>query len=135
MRIIVLVLLILAAHFSLTVFAPSPAGKAAFYWPWAADSHSFVPDIGGMPQQGASVVTPALAGIGGLCLLMAALALLGIVVPAAWGVPLIIVGAMASIALFVLYLSPLALLPIALNLILLWGVFLQNWTIESLRGL
>ncbi len=37
MRIIVLVLLVAASHFSLTPFAPASAGKAGLMWPFAAD--------------------------------------------------------------------------------------------------
>lgn len=134
MRIFVLILLVLAAHLNLTAFAPSPAGKAVFYWPWAADSRPIVAGIGGLPQEGSGIVTPALAGIAGICFLAAVLALLGIVVPTDWWTPLIGVGVAASIVLFVLYLSPLSLIPIALNLILIWGVFLQHWTAAGLQG-
>lgn len=134
MHIVVLILVLLAAHFSLTAFVPGPAGQAQFYWPWAADSRPILAGVGGLPQEGGSIVTPALAGIAGLCLLAAAAALVGIVVPAEWWTPLVVVGAVASIALFVLYLSPLSLIPIALDLLLLWGIVLQHWTVLGLRG-
>lgn len=131
MRILVLIFLLLAAHFDLTAFAPSPAGKALVYWPWAADSRSIL--VGVIPE-GGGIVVPGLAGIAGLCFLAAAGALLGIIVPIDWWTPLIGVGAAASIVLFVLFLSPLSLIPVALNLILLWGVFLQHWTAAGLQG-
>ncbi len=134
MAIVVLVLLLVAAHFSLTVFAPGAAGGATFYWPWAANSQPILAGIGGLPQTGGGVVTPALAGIAGLCVLAATASLLGIVVPVNWWVPLVVAGALASIVLFVVYLGPLSIIPIALDLILLWGVALQHWTVAALRG-
>lgn len=135
MRIVVVVVLLLAAHFSLTVFVPGGVGKAVFYWPWAADTQPVLAAIGDLPQQGGGVITPALAGIAGLCLLGAAAALLGIVVPAEWWTVLVVIRAVASLALFVLYLSPLAIVPIIIDVILLWGVFIQHWTAASLSGL
>jgi len=78
MRIIVLVLLIVAAHFSLIPFAPTSAGKAWFMWPFAADSKSWLGFVGGLPRQSGSVVTPLLAGLAGLGLLAAALGLFGV---------------------------------------------------------
>ncbi len=134
MRIVVLVLLLLAAHFNLTAFAPGAAGKAVIYWPWAADSRPILAGIGGLPQESGSIVTPALAGIAGLCLLVAAGALLGIVVPVVWWPPLVIVGSVASMALFVLYIGPLAIIPIAIDVVLVWGVFIQQWSAMALRG-
>lgn len=134
MTIVVVIVLLLAAHFSLTAFVPSPAGQAQFYWPWAAEMHPVVGGIGALPQGGGGIITPALAGIAGLCLLAAAAALLNIAVPADWWLPLVIVGALASTVLFVLYLSPLSLIPIALNLFLLWGAVVQHWTVAGLRG-
>ena len=134
MRIVVLALLIVAAHFSLTAFAPGQAGKALIYWPFAADSKPILAGVGGLPQQGGSILTPALAGLAGLCLLAAVAALFGVVVPADWWTLLVVAGSVLSITLFVLYLSPLSLLPIAIDLTLLWGVVLQHWTATALRG-
>ena len=47
MKFVVLFLVILGAHFSLTPFAPAPAGAAKFYWPFAADSKPWLGFIGG----------------------------------------------------------------------------------------
>lgn len=135
MRFVIIIVLLLAAHFSLTVFVPGAAGKAAFYWPWAADTQPVLAGIGGVPQQGGGFITPSLAGIAGLCLLGAVAALLGIVVPAEWWTALVIVGAVASLILFVLYFSPLAIAPIILDIVLLYGVFIQHWTVASINGL
>lgn len=135
MRFVILVLLLLAAHFSLTPFAPAPAGKASFYWPFAADSRSWLTTLGGLPQSLGSVITPLLAGLAGLGFLMAALSLFGWVVPANWWLPTIVVAVVASIGLYSLYFGLWSLLPIAIDSVLVWGVFIQHWTATGLRGL
>ena len=126
MRYVILILLLLAAHFSLTPFAPAPVGKGTFYWPFAADSKPWLAGIGGLPQQSGRVITPLLAGLAGACFLAAALSLLGWVVPANWWMPLVLTASVASGLLYVLYLGPWSLLPIALDAVLLCGVFLQR---------
>ncbi len=132
MRIFVMVLLLLGAHFSLTVFAPAPAGKAKFYWPFAEDSKPIVGGIGGLPKQGNSVVIPLLALLAGLCLLAATLALFSVAVPKDWWPALVVAGSSASIVLYVLYLGPNALLPMAIDVVLLWGVLVQHWSATGL---
>ena len=62
MKILVILLLFLAAHFNATPFAPAPAGAAKFYWPFAADSKSWLTAIGGLPESG-GIVTSLLAGV------------------------------------------------------------------------
>jgi len=123
MKIAVLIFLVLAAHFSLTPFAPGKAGEAKFYWPFAADSRSWLPFIGGLPAQSGSIVTPILAGIAGLAFLAAAASLLGWFVPVAWLRTLVITGAAASALLYMLYIGPYAILPLALDALILWLVF------------
>ena len=135
MRILVIILLILAAHFSLTPFAPAPVGQGTFYWPFAADSKSWLALIGGLPRQSGSVVTPLLAGLAGLGFLSAVIGLFGIAVPAdVW--PLLVAGASAaSLLLYILYIGPWAILPMAIDAALLWGVLAQHWSVAALRGL
>jgi len=125
-RVIVVVLLLLAAHFSLTPFAPAPAGRATFYWPFATDSRPIL--------AGSGILTPLFAGLAGLCLVAAVAALFGVVAPAGWWRPLVGIGAVASLALNVLYLSPHAVLPILIDVALLAGLIVQRWTVSGLRG-
>jgi hypothetical protein len=134
LRFVVLVLLIAAAHFSLIPFAPAPAGKAWLVWPLAADARPWLGGLGGLPAQGGSIVTPALAGLAALCFVAAALALFGLLVPAAWWPWLVALGAASSALMYVLYIGPWAILPLALDLLLLWGVYGLHWTVLSLRG-
>lgn len=125
MRILVAVLLVLGAHFSLTALIPGP--KALFYWPFGPESK---PIIGA----GIGVLRPVLSVIAGVCLLGAAAALFGLIIPAAWFVPLVVVGSIASILLYVLYLSVYSIIPIGIDTILLWGMLAQQWTVASLQS-
>lgn len=104
MKNILIALLVRAAHFSATPFAPARTAK--FYWPFAADSK------------------PRLGFIASLC------ALFGWLVPAPWFTPSIIAAAVASILLYILYIGIFSFLPITLDLILLWGVMLRGWSTE-----
>jgi hypothetical protein len=47
---------------------------------------------------------------------------------------LIIIGAILSIVLHVIWLSPWAVLPLIVNGVLLWAVFGQQITVSGLRG-
>jgi len=135
MHIVVMALLVIAAHFSLTPFAPAPAGQAKFYWPFAADSKSWLGFIGGLPSQPGSVVTPILAGLAGLGFLAAAVSLFWNAIPTQWWPVVVIVSAAASALLYVLYFGVWAIPPLVLDLVLLGGVLLQHWTVPGLRGL
>lgn len=132
MRIIVLVLLLLGAQFSATVFAPA-AGKAWLLWPFGEDSKSWLSIVGGM-KQSASPLTLVVAGVATLCFLATAFGLFGIVVPVDWWRPLALVAVVASILLHVLFFGIWAVVPIAVDVVLLWGVLLQNWSVSTLTG-
>jgi hypothetical protein len=134
MRIVVIVLLLLGAQFVLTAFAPAAAGKAWLLWPFAEDSKPWLNAIGGLPKEGGSAVTPLLAGIAGLCFLAAVLALLGWFVPSDWFRPLVLAATVAALLLNGLYLGIWAIAPIVIDLVLLWGVFFQSWSVTALRG-
>ena len=57
-----------------------------------------------------------------------------LLIPADWFRPAAIAGAIASAILFLLYLGPWAVVPLALDAVILWGVLLQDWTPASLAG-
>jgi hypothetical protein len=135
MRIIAAVLLLLGAQCSLTAFAPAQPGKAWLLWPFAADAQPILSGIGGLPQQSGSVATPLLAGLSGLAFLAAALGLFGKGVPAEWWLPLVVVATSTSILLHLLYTGPWALLPLAVDALLLWGVLALHWSVPGLRGM
>lgn len=135
MRILVFVLLLFGAQFSLTAFAPTPPARAWLLWPFAEDSKPRLNGIGGLPKQPGSVLTPLLAGISGLAFLAAACALFGVVIPANWWLPLVIVAVLASACLHVLYFGALALVPLATDAVILWGTLLQGWSVPALSGI
>jgi hypothetical protein len=136
MRIIVLILLLLSAQFSGTAFAPAKAGKAWILWPFAADSKSVLGFVGGVPQQAGGRLTPVLfvlAGLPTLGFLAAAASLFGILVPTNWWPIIVPASTILSLLLHILYIGPRAILPILVNGVLLWGVFIQHWSVSSLR--
>ena len=131
MRYLVALLLLLGAHFSLTAFVPGAPGKALFYWPWAADSKPILGFLGGSLK---GVLTPLFAAVAGLGLLGAFLALVGWLVPATWWSPLLLAGSLSSILLFLMYLGPMAIIPLIVDAVLLVGLFGLRWTIEGLSA-
>lgn len=132
MKIIVIVLLFLAAHFNATPFAPAPAGASKFYWPFAADSKPWLTAIGGLPASG-GIVTSLLAGVAALGFIAALLALFGWLVPANWFAPAILAASITSVLLYVLYFGAFSLLPLALDAVLLVGIFVWHWSVAGLK--
>ena len=132
MKAILIALLVLAAHFSATPFAPAPAGTAKFYWPFAADLKSWLTAIGGLPASG-GIVTSLLAGVAALGFIASLLALFGWLVPANWFATAILAASIASVVLYVLYFGAFSLLPLALDIILIWGVLARGWSVAGLK--
>jgi hypothetical protein len=132
MKILVIVLLVLAAHFSATPFAPAPGGTAKFYWPFTVDSKPWLGFIGELPASG-GLVTASLAGVATLGFLASLLALFGWLVPAHWFTALIVAASIASVLLYILYFGVFSLPPIALDAVLLWGILAQGWSVSGLK--
>ena len=127
MKAIIITMIVFAAHFSATPFAPALAETAKFYWPFEANSKPWLGFIGGLPASG-GILTAFLAGVATLGFIASLLALFGRLVPAHWFTPLIVAASIASILLYVLYFGVFSLLPLALDAILLWGVLIQGWS-------
>lgn len=134
MDLFVAAMLLLGAHFCLTAFAPAKAGKAWLLWPFGADSRPVYAGVGELPNQPGNVITPLLAGVAGLSFIGAVLALFGIVIPSSWLTLLIVIATGASIALFALYFSPRAILPLTIDAFLLVGVLMLHWSAVGLRS-
>lgn len=128
MRWLVIITVLLGAHFALTAIAPGE--KALFYWPFAKNSKPSLDILGSATKP----VTQLLSVVAGLCFLASVMAILGWLIPPAWFVPLIIFGTVASTLLFLLYININALVPLAIDAFLLWGVFGWHWTVATLRG-
>jgi len=126
MRIFIIVLLILGAHFNLTANMPGP--QALIYWPFAADTRPAIALFGAYPN----APTRLLSAVAGFGFIAALLAVLGWLVPAGWFGPLVGVAAVASIALYILYFGSFALMPLAVDAVLLWGVLTQGWSAAGL---
>ena len=132
-------LLIVAWHFPTTFFVPGGTGQPAadggsLIWPFGRGSGPLLAGVPGFvaPPSMTSFTSPsvamAAAGIASLAFLLALFSLWGVVIPADWWRPAAIVGSVASIVLFVIYLGPLAIVPLAVDLVVLWGVLIQGWT-------
>ena len=128
MRWLVIITLLFGAHFALTAIAPGD--KVLFYWPFAKDSKPTLDILGSATKS----VTQLLSVVAGLCFLASVVAILGWLIPPTWLSPLIIVGTVASTLLFLLYVGINALVPLAIDAFLLWGVFGWHWTVTTLRG-
>ena len=134
MRWLILILLLVSAHFSLTPFAPANEGKAILYWPFAVDSRSWLGFVGGLPAQSGSPLTPIIAGLAGLGFIAAIVGLFWTGFPPNWWRVVVIASAALSILLYILFFGKWAILPIVLDLVLLWGILFQEWSVATLRG-
>jgi hypothetical protein len=131
------VALLLAAHLSLTALVPAAIGQGpppwwvggGLMWPFFLDTQTLLPD-GGLRE----VLTPVLGITAGVCLLLAVAALWRRPIPASWFMPLVVVGAAASIVLQIAWLSGWAILPLALDAVLIWSVLRGRATAVGLRG-
>ena len=132
-----LVLLLLAPQLNLTALVPlQPDGTpppwwvgGRLIWPFAVETNTLVP-------QGdlLNTLTPLLAVASGICFLLAAAALLRRFVPPRWFPPLVVGGAVLSIVLQVIWFSPWAVLPLLVDMVLLWAVLGRLLTVDTLRG-
>jgi hypothetical protein len=122
----ILILLLLGAHLNLTALVPAAAGQGpppwwvggGLLWPFFLDTATLLP-AGGIRD----LVTPLLAIAAAMCLLLAAAALLGWVVPRPWFRGLLVAGTVLSLTLQVIWISGWAVLPLAVDVALLWAVF------------
>lgn len=131
-----LVLLLIGAQVNLTALVPAAAGQApppwwvggGLLWPFFTDTRTL------LRGDALNTLTPLLGIAAGTCLLMAAAALLGWLVPASWFPWLVAAGAVLSIPLQVVWLSGWAVLPLVVDAALLWAVFGLHVTVGSLHG-
>jgi len=142
LRIVVTILLIVAWHFPTTFFVPqdAPNDRGWLIWPFGRASTPVWDGLQGSvaPSSLMTVTSPtlamALAGIASLAFILAIASLWGIVVPSVWLQPAAVIGSVSSIALFLIYLSPLSIVPLIADAAVLWGVLVASWTPESLAS-
>ncbi len=136
-KIAAILVLLLGAHLNLTALVPAAAGQGpppwwvggGLLWPFFADTATLLP-AGGVRD----VLTPILGITAAVCLVLAACALLGWLVPGSWSRWLVVTGAVLSIVLQVVWISGWAVLPLAVDVALVWAVFAWHPAIGGLRG-
>ena len=132
--------MIVAWHFPTTFFVPqeAPNDHGWLIWPFGKASTPVVDAFQGVlaPTSPSAVGSPTLAmaaaGIASLAFIIAIASLWGLIIPSEWWRPAAVMGAVSSMALFVLYLSPLSIIPIVVDLAVLWGVLIASWTPQTL---
>jgi hypothetical protein len=142
LRIVVTILLIVAWHFPTTFFAPAtePNERGWLIWPFGRASTPAFDGLTGViaPSAPSAIASPtiamAAAGLASLAFIVAIAGLWGIVIPSDWWRPTAVVGALSSMVLFSIYVSPFSIIPIAIDAAVLWGVLVSGWTTESLAG-
>jgi hypothetical protein len=142
LRIGVTILLIVAWHFPTTFFVPqdAPSDRGWLIWPFGKASTPVLDGLQGAiaPSSLSAMPSPTLAmvlaGIASLAFVVAIASLWGIVMPTEWWRPAALVGSISSIVLFVIYLSPLSIVPLIAEIAVLWGVLIADWTPQSLAG-
>ena len=136
-KLVSVLVLLLGAHLNLTALVPAAAGQApppwwvggGVLWPFFADTSTLLP-VGGLRD----ALTPILGITAAVCLLLAAGALLGWFVPGTWFRWLVVAGAVVSVVLQVVWIFGWAILPLVVDVALLWSVFALHLTVGSLQG-
>ncbi len=136
MWILILVLLLLGAQLNLSGIVPLQVGDSPapwwvggrLLWPFAVETRTI------LQGNALNTFTPILSITSAIFFLLAAAALLRWLVPGQWFSWLIVAGAVLSIVLQVIWFSVWAILPLIVDIALLWAVFSQHVTVNSLRG-
>lgn len=134
---LVLIGLLLGAQVNLSALVPAAAGQGpppwwtggGFLWPFFTDIDTLLP-----PGALRDTLTPILGIMAAGCFLLAAAALAGRLVPASWFKGLVLAGTGASIVLQVAWFSGWAVLPLAVDVVLLWWVSVAGVTAGGLSG-
>ena len=137
MWILMLVLLLLGAQLNLTALVPLQAVGTPppwwvggrLLWPFAVETRTLLP-----PGDALNTITPILAIASATFFLLAAAALLRWVVPGNWFQWLTVAGVALSIVLQIIWFSGWAVFPLLVDVALLWAIFGQHVTVETLRG-
>ena len=125
MRWLFAALLVLQAHFAASYLVPLDRGAQATFggllswaWPWSIGDSGLLGRI--TPTGQYPIVGVWLAGGAALLFILAALAVMGWWVPSGWRSVLATVGAILSLVLMVGFFGATKVLPIALDLFVVW---------------
>ena len=135
MWILILILLLLGAQLNLSGIVPLQVGDSPapwwvggrLLWPFAVETRTL------LHGNALNTFTPILAIASAILFLMAAAALLRWMIPEQWFPWLIIVGAILSVVLQVIWFTGWAIFPLLVDVALLWSVLSQHITISNLR--
>ena len=131
MRWLFAVLLVLQAHFAASYLVPLDreaqqtfGGLLRWAWPWSIGDGGL---LGRIPASGDyPIIGIFLAGSAAVVFFLAALAVIGIWVPFGWWRVLAMGGAILSLLLMVGFFGATKLLPMALDLVVVWAA-ITNW--------
>ncbi len=129
--------LLLGAQVNLTALVPAAPGQTpppwwvggGLLWPFFSDTRTLLPRGDAL-----NTLTPVLGIVAAACFLLAAAAVWGWLVPSGWIPWLVVVGAVSSIVLQVVWLSGWAVLPLLVDAVLLWSVFAASSVLGGLRS-
>ena len=124
-------LLVLQAHFAASYLVPLDreaqttfGGLLRWAWPWSIGDGGI---LGRIPASGEyPVIGVWLAGGAALLFILAALAVVGWWVPFGWWRVMAIVGAILSLLLMLGFFGATKLLPMALDLVVLWAAITER---------
>jgi len=120
------------AHVAFVVPAPDPARTTGARMPWPFDLRdSWLVDRFGLNPGIVRAAGMTLAAMAIVTALLAALATVGIVVPANWWPGLVVALAISSMLLLTLRFSPAFVIGFGIDAALLWLVFLSGWRPEG----
>lgn len=124
-------LLVLQAHFAASYIVPldkdsqgTLGGLLRWAWPWGLGDGGLLGQItaAGVPVPGFFLAVTTAGEF-----VLAALAVVGIWIPSSWWRVLVVGGAALSLVLMTVFFGPTKILPMALDLVVLW-IALANWS-------
>lgn len=106
--------------------APGAASAGATAWPFDLSSSWLITNLGVQADlvRGMGIVVMAAVFV---AFIMAALATIGVLVPATWWTALVVVSALGSTLLLALFFSPALTLGFAIDAVLVWLVLARVW--------
>jgi hypothetical protein len=127
-------LLIVGWHFPTTFFVPGgpPHEKGRLIWPFGRQTRPAIGALPGviapnaLPATGSPTIALMTAGLASFAFLVAIAGVWGFVVPPSWWQPLVLLASAASAALFTIYFSPRAILPLVVDAIAVWLALSQS---------
>lgn len=132
-----ILVLLLGAQVNAAALVPAAAGQTpppwwvggGILWPFFTDTRTLLPRGDAL-----NTLTPLLGIVAAACFLLATASLWGWLVPSGWIPWLVVVGALSSIVLHVMWLSGWAVVPLLVDAVLVWSVFAKHATLVGLRG-